>query len=197
MEESQDQATISAEPHALHKVEARIQERVDLGYTVPCGWLFKGLTFFFFVTPDRETADQEEDLPLRLARNTALFASTQLASSLADKHVTHVIANPETLSASDISSLRGSLAARPGKKVPHLVSLEWVQESWRNGSLLDEERTLTPLSHSPFPPSSSIPISRELLITFFRLTKSCVQGSKCVIEMKHLQSLLDSSGMTQ
>ncbi|CAL5871082.1 uncharacterized protein PFLUO_LOCUS5328 [Penicillium psychrofluorescens] len=140
MEESQDQATISAEPHALHKVEARIQERVDLGYTVPCGWLFKGLTFFFFVTPDRETADQEEDLPLRLARNTALFASTQLASSLADKHVTHVIANPETLSASDISSLRGSLAARPGKKVPHLVSLEWVQESWRNGSLLDEER---------------------------------------------------------
>lgn len=146
MEESQDQATISADSHALHKVEARIQDRVELGYTVPCGWLFKGLTFFFF-TPDRENADKEEDMPLRLARNTAQFASVHLASSLADKHVTHVIANPETLSASEISSLRGSLAARPGKKVPHLVSLEWVQESWRNRTLLDEVRKLT-----PFPP---------------------------------------------
>ncbi|KAJ5832214.1 Nucleic acid-binding OB-fold [Penicillium riverlandense] len=147
MEESQDQTTISANLHALHKVEARIQERVDLGYTVPCGWLFKGLTFLFFSKPDRENTDEEEDLPLRLARNTAQFASAQLASSLTDKRVTHVIANPETLSASTISSLRGSLAARPGKKVPHLVSLEWVQESWRNGTLLDEERKLT-----PFPP---------------------------------------------
>ncbi|KAJ5677992.1 Nucleic acid-binding OB-fold [Penicillium maclennaniae] len=93
-------------------------------------------------TKGHETFDKThtEDIALCLARNTARFASAHIATSFKDPDVTHVIVNPDTSSREDIASLRGSLAARPGKKIPHLVSLHWVQESWKNGTLLDEER---------------------------------------------------------
>lgn len=138
------------DPHTLHKVESHIQAKIDSGYTAPCGWLFRGLTFFF---PSRDNQSNEssasnrtkiEDTALCLARNTARFASAHIATSLNDSEITHIIVNLDTLSREDIASLRESLAARSGKKIPHLVSLNWIQESWENGTLLDEESKLTP-----------------------------------------------------
>lgn len=80
-----------------------------------------------------------EDTRLSLASNTARFAAAKIATSLKSSDITHVIVNPETTSAADIASLRKSLAGRSGKKVPHVVSCGWVEESWEHGTLLDEE----------------------------------------------------------
>lgn len=57
--------------------------------------------------------------------------------------------DPDTSSA-DVSALRGSLSARVGarKKVPHVVSSKWIEESWEARTLLDEEREF-PLPLSP------------------------------------------------
>ncbi|KAJ6119705.1 DNA ligase 4 [Penicillium sp. IBT 18751x] len=147
METTQPQNNIPLDPHTLHKVESHLQAKIDSGYTAPYGWLFRGLIFFFSsavpTTGGHETFDKThtEDIALCLARNTARFASAHIATSFKDPDVTHVIVNPDTSSREDIASLRGSLAARPGKKIPHLVSLHWIQESWKNGTLLDEEST--------------------------------------------------------
>lgn len=145
MEINKKQSNHPLDPHTLHKVESHIQAKIDSGYTAPCGWLFRGLTFYFstqtpYANGDGASSEIEMDhTAVRVARNTARFASASIATSLKSPDVTHVIVNPATSSREDIDSLRQSLATRPGKKIPHLVSLDWVQESWENGTLLDEE----------------------------------------------------------
>lgn len=149
MADSKEHTDYMSDARSFHKVEAQIQAKTDSGYTAPRGWLFRGLIFFFF-SPERYTNGKQsddaasdntkvEDTRQTLACNIARFASANIVSSLKSNDLTHVIVNPETASSTDIVSLRKSLARRSGKKVPHLVTCEWVEESWKNGTLLDEE----------------------------------------------------------
>jgi DNA ligase-4 len=128
------------DPWTFQKIESRIQDRVNAGYTAPCGWLFRGLTILFHSQSESEER-KKNDLRLRLAQNTARFAGAGSASSLENASITHVVLDPSTvLYSAEISSLRTTLAARPGLKIPHLVSVDWIEECWANGTLLDEER---------------------------------------------------------
>lgn len=174
MEDGQDQPNAPIDPHTLHRVESQMQKKIESGYTAPCGWLFRGLTFLFFTQTQHADAEdmyqaekngpKTEDTRLSLAHNTTRFAAAKIASSLKDSSVTHIIVNPETLSSAEILFLRESLAARPGKKVPHLVGLGWVEECWKNGTLLDEESKLMPPSILDF-----------LSLLFFALLKRSVE----------------------
>lgn len=165
----------------VQRIESQILEKVHSGHTVPCGWLFRDLKFFFF-SPNSQTNGLNEDpdtsdLDLTLARNTARFAGASSADSLKTPGMTHVIVNPDTTSSSDIRSLRGSLAALTNKKVPHLVSFKWVDESWKNRTLLDEESKLfvcTPPVITIFTPQiGPCEISSNLYVT---------QGFKCLVD---------------
>ncbi|KAL4796030.1 ATP dependent DNA ligase domain-containing protein [Aspergillus venezuelensis] len=133
-------------PEAIEKLTGRIQEKVDAGWTLPPGWLFKGLTIYFPESKDGSTSERSEpepkSYPSQLARNTARFAGATVASSLKDPSITHVVVGLETPS-SEISSLREKLSKR--KKLPHIVEVDWIEESWKERTLLDEER---------FPPSA-------------------------------------------
>jgi DNA ligase-4 len=135
MNDSDDKSD-SVDLRTFQKIETRIQDRVNAGYTAPCGWLFRGLTLFFY----SQQSDKQNDRRLHLVQNTARFASAESAPSLDNSSITHVVIDPVSLSAADISSLRKSIAAKPGSKIPHLVSVDWVEECWKNGTLLDEER---------------------------------------------------------
>ncbi|KAJ5746060.1 Nucleic acid-binding OB-fold [Penicillium odoratum] len=141
-----DQSDRTLESRTSNRIENIIQDKIDSGYTAPCGWLFRRFTFLFFEN-DKAPKDNQashiitlNDTCLQLARNTALFGGANTATSLESPNVTHVIVNPETLSLEEIKSLRESLAARPSKTLPYLVSMAWVEESWKNETLLDEER---------------------------------------------------------
>ncbi|KAJ5279436.1 Nucleic acid-binding OB-fold [Penicillium angulare] len=128
---------------ALHKIEGHIQDKIDSGYTAPCGWLFRRLKFFFCEGGNPYSTEQSEspaDIRLQLARNTILFGGANTTISFLDLGMTHIVVNPDNMSSQEINSLRRSLAERPGKKLPDLVSVSWVEESWENGTLLDEER---------------------------------------------------------
>lgn len=139
------------DPHSIQKIETHIQDKINSGYTAPRGWLFRGLTFFF---PSSHQANGDansgsdssssatKDIRLTLARNTAQFAGASVVTSLNTPGVTHVIVNREKSSSAEISSLRKSVAAGSRKKIPHIVSLDWVEESWKHGTLLDEESKL-------------------------------------------------------
>ncbi|KAJ5587353.1 Nucleic acid-binding OB-fold [Penicillium hispanicum] len=144
-----DEEQTDVDPRTLRKIEDLIRTRIDAGYTVPCGWLFRGLTLFFFSKTHREKGHKaddsgsqmlDDDPRLFMTRYTARFGGASSADSLQSSKVTHVIINPETLLPAEISSLRKSLAKRSGRKLPHLVSLDWVEESWKHGTFLDEER---------------------------------------------------------
>jgi DNA ligase-4 len=136
------------DPHSIQKIETHIQNKINSGYTAPCGWLFRSLTFFF---PSSHQANGDAnndsdssspsmgDIRLTLARNTAQFGGASVVTSLKTPGVTHIIVNTEKYSSAEISSLRKDLAAGSLKNIPHLVSLNWVEESWKHGTLLDEE----------------------------------------------------------
>lgn len=141
-----EQANYTLDSRTSQKVENLIQNKINAGYTAPCGWLFRRFTFFFLEnhasTEETKPKFITDEIRLQLARNTAQFGGANTTTSLESSDVTHVILNPEYLSPEDITSLRESLAARPGMKVPYLVSVAWVEESWMNGTLLDEESKL-------------------------------------------------------
>ena len=150
MGNDKEQSNNSLDIRALHKIESIIQDKINTGYTAPRGWLFRGFTFFFF-PQDRKTDGAEEkvkdsqeimsgNIRWHLARNTARFAGASIATSLEEPGVTHVIVDLEVVSTDEVTSLRKSLAARALQKIPHLASLNWVEESWKHGTLLDEER---------------------------------------------------------
>ncbi|KAJ5636168.1 Nucleic acid-binding OB-fold [Penicillium longicatenatum] len=148
---NEDQANNTIDSRTSGKIEDLIRDKINAGYTAPCGWLFRRFTLLFF-EKNQETSTENNnpaptiaagDIRLQLARNTAQFGGANTTTSLESSNVTHVIINPETLPSEDKTSLRESLAARPGK-IPHLVSVAWVEESWMNGTLLDEERFNVP-----------------------------------------------------
>lgn len=157
------------DPTTAQRIESQILEKVHSGHTIPCGWLFRNLTFYFN-SPNPQTNGNNEgphssDLALTLTRNTTRFAGANNAHSLRTPGITHVIVNPDTTSSSDIKSLRESLAALPGRKVPHLVGIKWVDESWKNRTLLDEESKLFVCTQSlPLQPLPKLELVRSHLI---------------------------------
>lgn len=140
-------------PDSITKITEHIQERADSGYQIPPGWLFKGLTFFFNHKPTNDNASdpqpsetgsdieppaQSQLHRLRASASIAKFAGAAVVNSLKDAAITHVIIDLDTPPA-EISEFRGSLSARGGRKVPHIVTTKWVEESWDARTLLDEE----------------------------------------------------------
>ncbi|XRM46458.1 DNA ligase (ATP) [Aspergillus tubingensis] len=129
---------------ATKKLREVIQERVDAGWDLPCGWLFQNLTFFFpdqiMQVPDAGGSKNPScGYRLSLARNTARFAGATVVNDCEDPSITHVVVDPDTPS-TEIATLRKTLSARADQKIPHIVTTEWIKESWEQQSLLDEDR---------------------------------------------------------
>ncbi|PWY84944.1 putative DNA ligase [Aspergillus heteromorphus CBS 117.55] len=128
---------------AIQKLRESVHEQADAGWELPCGWLFQGLTFFFPEPTEQDTdpeepADAGQGHPLPLARQTALFAGASVVDTVKNPSITHVVVDSNTPS-SEISSLRKTWSATPGTKIPHIVTTEWIKESWTQRTLLDEE----------------------------------------------------------
>ncbi|KAL5364118.1 putative DNA ligase [Aspergillus floccosus] len=133
----------SQNTEAIDKLTERIQEKASSGPEAPLGWLFKGLTIFF---PQLKKHDSDEESSasiqryrLPLAANTIRFAGGKVVDSLKHPSLTHIVVVPDT-SPSEVSSIRKSLSAKAGGKLAHLVTVEWIEESWEQQTLLDEER---------------------------------------------------------
>lgn len=130
------------------------QEGHDGGQGISPGWLFQGLTIYFHHDPSSSAAGNSHRL--RLASNLARFGGASIASAYntpnrnknKDKGVTHIIIDPSS-STEQLSTLRKTLSshAASGMRIPHLVTVEWIEESWKARTLLDEESmsSLTPL----------------------------------------------------
>ncbi|OQD81483.1 hypothetical protein PENANT_c027G05932 [Penicillium antarcticum] len=143
MNKTQDEPNGSLDQTTIQRIESQIQDKINAGYTAPRGWLFRDLNLFFYTQPNEDSGEKEkrkEDLRICLAQNTARFAGAGSAASLKDSGISHVVVDTKSSLSVDVSSIRKSLAESLGKKLPHVVSVEWVEECWKNGTLLDEER---------------------------------------------------------
>jgi DNA ligase-4 len=107
------------------------------------GFMFHGLVIYIDRSPTALQRDynhplSESDGPTdSLLRNIIGFAGGRILSSMTDKEhekITHIVAT----SGSDVSNLR-KLVSRWKGKIPRIVSAQWVQECWDEGTRVDEE----------------------------------------------------------
>ncbi|EXJ84175.1 DNA ligase 4 [Capronia epimyces CBS 606.96] len=126
------------------------------------GYMFHGLVFFFDQPGleqngsdavsgiDSNEAPNTTDSTDITTRNMALFAGAKVLlppksgpasaslSALPEKErqtITHIIAH----ATSDLPGLRKTVARWKSRRIPHIVSVEWVQACWREGTRVDEE----------------------------------------------------------
>lgn len=138
---------------------AQTQEEHGSAAVLP-GWVFKGLTLFFHSpksSPPSPLNPPDSDISqrLRLARSLAEFGGADISETLETgqnkkktnkNDITHIIV-PSCLSSSregeeELGSFRKTLSklvSSSGYKIPHIVSVEWVEQSWKEKTLLDEE----------------------------------------------------------
>lgn len=104
-------------------------ELEEHGYELSISGMFANFNVFF----DTATPD---DLEVLLTSNIVRFAGGQVAADLRDLSVTHIVLTGND--ASRTREVRKQIASR--RKLPHLVTLDWINDSWTEGTLLDEER---------------------------------------------------------
>ncbi|EZF31887.1 DNA ligase 4 [Trichophyton interdigitale MR816] len=114
------------------------------------GWLFKGLTMFFAPCSHLSSIPGEpcvDGLSMRqqLARNVTIFTGATVTDQQKNDRITHVIVDPsedrdpETGKPKSYYTLRSGFATR--RAIPHFVTVQWVEECWKEKTLVDEERT--------------------------------------------------------
>lgn len=139
----------------IDRILSRSQESNDIeGANISPGWLFHAMTIYFHKispsTPGNSAAQlslmtsesQQREQRLHLAHNLIRFGGASVTKKI-NKSTTHIIVDP-AISSTDLSDLRGTLAKQLGKerqKLAHIVKVDWIEESWKEKMLLDEEST--------------------------------------------------------
>jgi DNA ligase-4 len=109
----------------------------DLSLSDMKGFMFRGFcTLIAGWESCERAADLDEDgLRCLLVEHKLRFGSANVVSDLDDPNITHIVVGTGVDS---LGSIREKISYR--KRVPRIVTLEWVEDSWREGTLLDEER---------------------------------------------------------
>ncbi|KAL6721565.1 DNA ligase (ATP) [Lecanora helva] len=106
------------------------------------GWMFSGLLVYANTEVSNITDNQTHFFSknpafrLNQACHTVRFAGGTITNDL-KKGVTHVLVDKNS-ERGRIKSLREKIAQF--KRLPRLVTVDWIEESWRSKTLLDEER---------------------------------------------------------
>jgi DNA ligase-4 len=142
---------------ATSQLSARLFAQTQEEHAPLPGWIFKGLTLYFH-SPESPSAlnSSNSDISqrLQLARSLAEFGSANISETLETGQskkkdtktgITHIVV-PSSLSPregeEELVSLRKTLSklvSSSGYKLPHIVSVGWVEQSWKEKTLLDEE----------------------------------------------------------
>ncbi|PYH44556.1 putative C6 transcription factor (NirA) [Aspergillus saccharolyticus JOP 1030-1] len=160
--ETSDSADRPHDSKAYAKLKAHLYDKINAGWPLPCGWLFDGLVFYLpqwqptiAGSPKTDESEEIEQPPpeeqqqqqrrLHLVRNTARFAGARVVDTAQDPAITHVIVQGDDgMGRAAYKSLRAQWADRA--KIPHFVTTVWVDASWREQTLLDEESVYDPNS---------------------------------------------------
>ena len=117
----------NGEVHVKGRAE-KVVTAIDSDSASDCApaYMFRGLRIYF--------DDQSEPEPAKLVRCIAQFAGAVLSSEPLDEQTTHIV----SFRNSDVKRLRRQTSTL--KAMPRVVKPEWIDECWREGTRLDEER---------------------------------------------------------
>ncbi|KAI9698732.1 MAG: DNA ligase (ATP) [Candelina mexicana] len=102
------------------------------------GWMFSGLVIYVDcgvstgqnkLDNDMQVDTQGSDIRVALACNLAKFGGARIVHSIHDEHITHILVGEDP---SRVKKIR--------EAIQWIVGVAWVEESWAEDTLLDEER---------------------------------------------------------
>lgn len=134
----------------INEISETVFDRSHEEGATPPGWLFRGLAIHFHESADSsETSDQ---IRIFLARRVTEFGGADVVDGLdinTGKHVpTHIVVAADDSTKGEISNIRKTLAQQQmsdrGLKMPHIITVEWIEQSWKERTLLDEDRMFYP-----------------------------------------------------
>ena len=102
------------------------------------GWVFNGVLLYVDQHMSNGSTPSHAngmDLRMRQACNTAGFAGANISDKLVEG-VTHVLIGDDQ---SRVRNLRDRVS-QFGGRIPRLVKIDWIEQSWEEKTLLDEER---------------------------------------------------------
>ena len=99
------------------------------------GSLFKGTIAYFGPAGDLLNADA--DLDSMIAYDRYIFAGGIVTTDESDGNITHVLFFDNDLES--VKALRAKVLSARRTKIPRMVKWAWIQDSWKEGTLLDEE----------------------------------------------------------
>ncbi|PBP18155.1 DNA ligase [Diplocarpon rosae] len=99
------------------------------------GAIFKRCVVLF-VSADEDEAKATANIEYLIAKNQFLFAGGKIAEVAGDETITHYVLLDEGQEL--IRSVRQKISRLP--RIPRIVGMDWVKDSWRERTLLDEER---------------------------------------------------------
>lgn len=121
------------EPFNKHQFLSRLEEQGhDFGGLK--GHLFKGLYVYFALSKDLDLVTA-----LKM-KNWIRFGGGRLAEHLDDESLTHVVvlANDEESERKMAADARSAVSGR--RPVPNVVPMQWLEDCWKNSTLVDEQR---------------------------------------------------------
>lgn len=91
------------------------------------GFMFRGCVAQFYLN---------DSLDIRIAKQQFLFAGGEIAEEDDAEDLSHFVIDAQD--ADMVKALRTKVANLVGRRLPRIVSLEWLTESWNEGTVLDE-----------------------------------------------------------
>jgi DNA ligase 4 len=103
------------------------------------GWIFADTKIYFDqpVTAHTSIIGAGSHTPpsnTAIAATTAAFAGAVIANEKTDPDITHIVVDRH----SDVKQLRRECSDR--SKLPRIVTLDWIEESWKERTRIDEEK---------------------------------------------------------
>jgi DNA ligase 4 len=114
-------------------ISGLVEEHLDTS-TLSC-WMFHNVCVYFDeALPEPDGILKGINLDIAIATNYIRFARGHVATDLNDAAITHIVAGTD---GTRLKEIRQMLSQR--KRIPRVVELGWVFESWRERTLVDEE----------------------------------------------------------
>jgi DNA ligase-4 len=106
------------------------------------GWMFHGLVVYFDQAEASMADEQKGDanptsdpeLDISFASQVILFTGGRVSEDIDNPEITHVVVGEDR---STLKYIREQISRK--SRLPRIVTLNWVRESWKEKTLLDEE----------------------------------------------------------
>lgn len=111
--------------------DSEIDTRLEDMFTDAPGWILRRTTLYFPQKDDKLASIEQAEI-------TARFAGASVSPTLHDLNITHIVMDDRHFSRAELRKLRGVISER--RRLPRLVAVKWINDSWNERTQLDEER---------------------------------------------------------